>query len=201
MKQIYSTFDKQQIAKLPVVSFPGKIVTIVSEEEAKKAVSYLLRQDVLGFDTETKPNFKVGQQNTVALLQVSSRDICFLFRLNQIGLPRCLLRLLSDSGNTKVALSWHDDVRMLQQRVKFIPGTFIELQDMVGEYGIMDKSLQKLYANIFGEKINKSQRLSNWEADVLSPRQQLYAATDAWACLMLYEELLWMKHDGYEIIE
>lgn len=200
MKKIYSRFDKQRIPRLPLVLFDGRIETIISEAEAEKAVDYLLSQDIIGFDTETKPSFKAGHLNEVALLQVSSRDICFLFRLNYIGMPACILRLLSDSSNTKVALSWHDDLRMLQRRAAFEPGKFVELQEMVHEYGILDLSLQKLYANLFGKKISKSQRLSNWEADVLSEQQNLYAATDAWACVMLYQELFRLKTDGYDLV-
>ena len=199
MKKIYSKFDKQRICKLPQVQFKGKIETILSETEAEKAVDYLLKQDIIGFDTETKPIFKPGRQNEVALLQVSSKDVCFLFRLNYLGMPKCVLRLLSDSSNVKVGLSWHDDLRMLQRRAKFQPGEFVDLQNMVSEFGIKDLSLQKLYANIFGEKISKTQRLSNWEADILSESQKLYAATDAWACVMLYQELLRLKQEGYEL--
>lgn len=199
MKKIYSKFDKQSIPKLPQAQFEGKIETILSETEAEKAVDYLLKQDIIGFDTETKPIFKAGRQNEVALLQVSSNDICFLFRLNHIGMPKCILRLLSDSSNIKVGLSWHDDLRMLQRREKFEPGKFVELQEMACEYGIKDLSLQKLYANIFGEKISKAQRLSNWEADILTEPQKLYAATDAWACVMLYQELIRLKKEGYDL--
>ena len=199
MKKIYSKFDKQRIPKLPQVFFEGRIETIISETEAEKAVDYLLSQDIIGFDTETKPIFKAGHQNEVALLQVSSPDICFLFRLNHIGMPKCVIRLLSDSSNIKVGLSWHDDIRMLKRRADFEPGYFIELQEMVREYGILDMSLQKLYANIFGQKISKSQRLSNWEADILTEQQTLYAATDAWACVMLYQELLNLRQEGCEL--
>lgn len=199
MKKIYSRYDKQLIPQLPQVLFEGRIETILSESDAEKAVDYLLHQDVIGFDTETKPMFKAGRQNDVALLQVSSRDICFLFRLNHIGMPPCIVRLLSDSSNTKVGLSWHDDIRMLRKRGEFTPGQFVELQEMVSDFGIKDLSLQKLYANIFGQKISKAQRLSNWEADVLSEPQKRYAATDAWACVMLYQELLRLKEEGYDL--
>ena len=199
MKRIYSKFDKQLIPQLPQVLFQGRVETIVSEADAEKAVDYLLRQDVIGFDTETKPMFRSGRQNEVALLQVSSRDICFLFRLNHIGMPPCIIRLLSDTNNIKVGLSWHDDIRMLRHRAEFTPGHFIELQEMVSDFGIKDLSLQKLYANIFGQKISKSQRLSNWEADVLTEAQKRYAATDAWACVMLYEEFLRLKREGFEL--
>ena len=65
---------------------------------------------------------------------------------------------------------------------------------------IQNKSLQKIYAIIIKKKISKSQRLSNWEADVLSDGQKQYAATDAWACLNIYNLLQELKRTGnYEV--
>ena len=184
---------------MPRVLFNGIIEVIVSESDARRAVKFLLKQPLLGFDTETKPSFKPGRLNQVALLQVCSGEICFLFRLNHIGLPQCLINLLEDTNVTKVGLSWHDDLRALNQRKKFCVGTFIELQNIAAEMGIVDISLQKLYANIFGEKISKGQRLSNWEADILTEAQKLYAATDAWACIRLYEEMMRMQKECYKL--
>ena len=125
----------------------------------------------------------------MALLQVSTHDTCFLFRLNYLGMAPAVVRLLEDEQVPKVGLSWHDDILQLHKRGNFTPGNFIDLQKHVGEIGVEDRSLQKLYANFFGKKISKSQQLSNWENDVLQERQKIYAATDAWACIQLYEEL------------
>ena len=134
----------------------------------------------------------------VSLLQVSSRDICFLFRLNYTGITPAIKRLLEDKTVKKIGLSWHDDILMLKKREDFKPGLFIDLQDIVGNIGIEDRSLQKLYANIFGQKISKRQRLTNWENDVLTDKQKVYAATDAWSCIMLYEEIMrLLQSDGY----
>ena len=188
-KTIYSKFDKNAISSLPRLLFPGRIITIFTAGEAEKAVDYLLKADILGVDTETKPAFKRGQSHKVALLQVSTRDTCFLFRLNMMGMPPAVIRLLEDITIPKVGLSWHDDILQLHKRGNFTPGNFIDLQKHVGEIGVEDRSLQKLYANFFGKKISKSQQLSNWENDVLQERQKIYAATDAWACIQLYEEL------------
>lgn len=200
MKKIVDNYDKNLIGNLPRAVFQGRIEVVVSENAAKRAVKHLMKSPVLGFDTETRPSFKQGVQHKVALLQVASRDICFLFRLNHMGFPRCLVALLEDTTITKVGLSWHDDLRSLSKRKQFHAGTFIELQDVAAQIGINDKSLQKLYANLFGEKISKAQRLSNWEIDNLSEAQKQYAATDAWACVRLYEEIERMKKEGYELI-
>ena len=190
MKKIYDKFDKSIINSLPLVTFPGKIIVVLNEYEADRAVEYLLSCDVLGVDTETRPAFRKGNNHKVALLQVATRKECFLFRLNHLGLPKSLLRLLSNKQVPMVGLSWHDDLMSLHRREQFEPGWFIDIQDIIGNLGIVDKSLQKLYANLFGEKISKRQRLTNWEADVLTERQKEYAAIDAWACIKLYDEIM-----------
>ncbi len=189
MRTLYSKFPKERIAELPVAVFEGRIEVVDSVSVAERAVEYLLRQPLLGFDTETRPTFRKGEHHAVALLQVCAADICFLFRLNRIGLPECVLRLLSDRTITKVGLSLCDDLPRLAESASFQRGTFVELQDYVKQFGIEDMSLQKLYANVFGQKISKRQQLTNWEADVLTEQQKRYAATDAWACIRLYEEL------------
>lgn len=198
MKTLVSRYDKKLISQLPKVLFQGRIIVIQSREEAKKAVKYLLSHKIIGIDTETKPCFKRGSgMNLVALLQISTHDTCFLFRLNHIGLTEEIVALLSSNDILKVGLSLKDDFQQLRRRRDFVPGEFIELQSLAIEMGIADLSLQKLYANLFGQRISKTQQLSNWEADVLTEAQKRYAATDAWACIQLYEEMQQLNRTGY----
>lgn len=199
--KLYNKFDKKSISDLPRVTFPGKIVVVLTESEAQKAVDFLLSADILGIDSETRPVFKKGQHHKVALLQVSTKEVCFLFRLNLIGMPSCIVRLLEDTTILKVGLSLHDDFMMLHQRRDFKIGRFIDLQNMVSEFGIEDLSLQKLYANLFHERITKRQQLSNWEAPILTEQQKIYAATDAWTCIQIYERLQELhKTHNYETV-
>ena len=201
-KTIYNKFDKATINALPLVEYPHKINVILNEYEAERAVEYLLTCDILGVDTETKPAFRRGQNHKVALLQVATRDQCFLFRLNHLGMPQSLIKLLSNRMVPMVGLSWHDDIISLHRRAEFTPGWFIDIQDIIGNLGIEDKSLQKLYANLIGEKISKRQRLTNWEADVLTDKQKEYAAIDAWACINLYDEIMrLMATKDYDLIK
>ena len=188
---------------MPKVLFPGRIFVVYTESDAEKAVAYLKDQRIVGVDTETRPSFKRGTTHKVALLQISTQDTCFLFRLNRIGMPDSLQEFLM-SDTLKIGLSLKDDFNSLRKRQDMHPdrGTWIELQEYVGKFGIEDRSLQKIYANLFGEKISKNQRLSNWEADVLSEGQKLYAATDAWACVEIYNCLSELESTGnYEIIQ
>ncbi|MBR4920611.1 MAG: 3'-5' exonuclease domain-containing protein 2 [Prevotella sp.] len=201
-KIIYSKYNKTKIGGLPRVVFEGHIVVVTTEGEAEKAVNYLLSRPILGIDTETRPSFKKGQVNEVALLQVSSHDMCFLFRLNVIGMTPAVIRLLEDTTVPKIGLSLRDDMMMLGRRAAFQQGNFIDLQNHVEEIGVEDMSLQKLYANFFGRRISKRDQLSNWEAEILNEKQKIYAATDAWACIMLYEELMRLEQTGdYELIK
>ena len=202
MKTIYNKFDKAKISTLPRVLFKGRIVVVLTERDADKAVRYLLSQPILGVDTETRPSFKKGQMHQVALLQVSSYDVCFLFRLNQLGMSPSVKRLLEDTRVPKIGLSLRDDLLSLHKLADFNAGYFIDLQDHMREIGVEDLSLQKLYANFFAQKISKREQLTNWEADILQDKQKLYAATDAWSCIMLYEELMRLEQTGdYELIK
>ena len=173
------SINKDELKELPKTVFPGRIHVIQSEAETEKAVAYLQSQPILGIDSETRPSFTKGQSHKVALLQISSDECCFLFRLNMTGLTQPLVDLLENPAVIKVGLSLKDDFMMLHKRAPFTQQSCIELQDYVRQFGIQDKSLQKIYAILFKEKISKSQRLSNWEADVLSDGQKQYAATDS----------------------
>lgn len=187
---------------MPRALFEGKIIVVSSERETKKACAFLRQQAIVGIDTETKPSFHKGVTHKVALLQVSTDDTCFLFRLNFMGLCAPLRGFLASRDTLKVGLSLHDDILSLHRRGDFDAASYIDIQDIAPRFGIRDMSLQKIYANLFGKKISKSQRLSNWEADVLSEAQKRYAATDAWACVQIYRKLksLYEQHD-YILIE
>ena len=181
-------------------SFRNSIFVIVTPEQTEKAVDYLLSMPILGVDTETRPSFTKRQQFKCSLLQVATHHNCFLFRLNYMGMTPAIIRLLEDKTVPKVGLSWHDDITALKRLRNFEPGYFIDLQDHMKEIGIEDLSLQKLYANLFNERISKTERLSNWERDVLTDKQKQYAAIDAWACIQLYEELMRLEETGnYEL--
>lgn len=190
MPEYQSTIDKKEISEMEKVLFPGRIILIFTVADAKKAIDYLNTCTVVGVDTETRPSFTKGRVNKVALLQISTEDTCFLFRLNSIGIPDFVEDFLQNDV-LKIGLSLRDDFNMLRKRNHKDPreGNWIELQDYVSRFGIQEKSLQKIYAILFRKKISKSQRLSNWEADVLTEGQQLYAATDAWASLKIYLKL------------
>ena len=184
-----ATISKEEIFNLPLADFEGSIYVIQTPEEAEKAVSFLKTHTVLGFDTESRPSFKKGQINEVALMQLSTSSSCFLFRINLIGIPQSLSGLLSDHLVKKIGLSIKDDFHMLNKMTKIQQVNFIDLQNYVKNFQIEENSLAKIYAILFEKRISKSQRLSNWEADFLTERQKKYAALDAWAAREIYMKL------------
>lgn len=183
------SITKEALAELPVVVYPGGIdaVTVIdTPAKARIALRALNKCDHIGFDTETRPSFRKGQVNKVALLQLSTGDHCYLFRLNRPGIFDMVRPLLENPDIIKVGLSVHDDYNALRRRGEINPAGFLDLQDYCRTFHIVDISLQKIFAIIFGERISKTQRLTNWEAESLNESQQIYAAIDAWACLKLY---------------
>ena len=190
MQELFVRTDKKLIPTLPRYTFEGRIIVIQSENEANRAVAFLRTQEIVGIDTETRPSFRRGQQHKVALIQIATPDICFLFRLNYMGFPDSLIKLLEDTQIAKVGLSLKDDIHQLEQRHPgFNPQHFIDLQQIASRMGIEDMSLAKLFANFFRQRISKNAQLSNWEADALDEKQRVYAATDASACLLLYSKM------------
>lgn len=177
-------------ASLPAVEFRGEIRIVERERDIDAACKYLRGQSVIGFDTETRPSFRPGVMFRVSLLQLSSAEVCYLFRLNRIPLAKPILQLLEDRSTLKIGADVAGDLRSLRKIRRFRDGGFVDLQTIAPEWGIEEKSLRKLSAIVLGQRVSKAQRLSNWEAATLTEKQQLYAATDAWVCTRIYERLL-----------
>jgi ribonuclease D len=201
-EQTYSqSISTEELLKLPLYSYDGEVICVDSMEKYNEVKDELFLEPLWGFDTETKPCFRKGAANrkNVALLQLSSREKTYIFRLNKIGLPVELRNLLSSDRFTKIGLSSRDDIKGLQKLVPFEAAGFIDLQSIVSEYGIEEKSLRKLAAIVLGVRISKAQQLSNWENDVLTAKQIRYAATDSWVTRRIFVELKRKSNDGNNI--
>ena len=183
------SITNEAITELPVGAFDGEIVVVDDKESMKRAYNSLVRSRVIGFDTETRPSFQRGHLYPMALVQLSNAGTAFLFRINKIPLSKKMLSLLENEKILKIGASIRDDIKGIQKQTPFKPGGFVDIQSIVGNYGIADLSVRKVAAIVLGIRVSKAQRLSNWEAQSLTPAQQLYAATDAWACREIYLKL------------
>ena len=182
----------EEIEKMEFASFEGEI-SVIERADARfhEAIKYLSSQPMIGFDTETKPCFvpKIPR-NKMAILQLSGEKRAYIFRLQQLGVPKKLARLLANPRVIKIGAAVHDDIRGLKEYYDFTPAGFVDLQKLAGEYGIGEKSVRKMAAIILNRRVSKSQQLSNWESSVLSEAQLKYAAIDAWICLEMYKTLI-----------
>lgn len=184
-----SNIDKDELKKLPLRSFTGEIHLIDSMADLRKYMPVLMKEEMLGFDTETRPNFKKGRQNRISLVQLSTNFHAFLFRIAPLGLPDQLIRLFEDPDIRKIGAALRDDILDMQKVKPFTPENFLDLQKYVGAFGIESKGLNKMTAIVLGFRISKAQQVSNWEADPLTEAQMRYAATDAWVSYRIYREL------------
>ncbi|MDR2041734.1 MAG: 3'-5' exonuclease domain-containing protein 2 [Tannerella sp.] len=186
----FPSITHEEIADMPGEVFPGQIVVIDRLADVKKALATLEASAPVGFDTETRPNFSKKDHHKVCLMQLSSNEVCYLFRLNQLrGIPGPLKAFLENREITKIGLSLPDDFHALRKLTPIEPDGFIDLQKFVQPFGIQEAGLRKIYAILFGRKISKRAQLSNWEANTLTGSMQQYAALDAWACLRIYQQL------------
>ncbi len=185
-----STITNDQTALLSPAHFDGKIIVVQNETQIEEACRDLASQRIIGFDTETRPSFKAGVTNKVSLLQLSTQERCYLIRLNRVKLHSAILKILSNPNIIKIGADVAGDIRSLHILRNFKERGFLDLQKIVSAWGIEEKSLRKMSAIVLGQRVSKAQRLSNWEANQLTPQQQTYAATDAWVCIKIYEKLM-----------
>lgn len=184
-----STIDNDTVASLPAARFAGRIVIVDKNEQIEEACNDLKRYDLIGFDTETRPSFRAGVSYKVGLLQLSTPDTCYLFRLSHIRLDNRILKILGSRQILKIGADVTGDIRALHALRNFHADGFVDLQVEASRWGIEEKSLRKLSAIVLNMRVSKAQRLSNWEAEILTQQQQEYAATDAWVCIEIMKEL------------
>ena len=184
---------KDTATELSHGQFAGTVTVIEDASRIAEIVDIIKKTNVIGFDTETKPAFKKGEKHKIALLQLSTLNEAYLFRLNKTGFSPELIELFEDDSILKIGVGIRDDLRGLNKLRRFKPCGFIELQDMAKSLELGTFSLKGLAADVLNLHISKRQRLSNWEADVYTQAQIDYAATDAWIALRIFNELISKK--------
>lgn len=188
--------SNEEVNDLEPIQFEGEIFVVQTEKEQVEAAEYLKTQSVLGFDTENRPTFTKGVPDKISLVQISSKERAYLFRVNKMPLLREVLLVLQSRRITKVGLAIDDDLKRISTvNRKFYPRNFVDLQKIVGNYGIKELGLKKITAIVLDGKISKAQRLSNWNAKTLTEAQKRYAATDAWVCAEIYDILTKNEQD------
>ena len=178
--------SKTEINSLPLRYYNGPIHIIQTTEQAKEACSVLIKEKVLGFDTETRPAFNKGQSYLPSILQMAGTNVVYLFQLSKCGLNDSIINLLSNEDIIKSGVAINQDLIELQQIINFDPAGFIDLGDIARSKGLPHHGLRGLAAYLLNFRISKSSRTSNWSANQLTKKQIKYAATDAWLGRELY---------------
>ena len=178
--------SKTEINSLPLRYYNGPIRIIQTAEQAKDASTILIKEKLLGFDTETRPAFNKGQSYLPSLLQLAGTKVVYLFQLSKCGLPDSITNLLSNVNIIKSGVAIDQDLIELQQILNFKPGGFIDLGNIARSNGLPHHGLRGLAAFLLNFRISKSVRTSNWSANQLTKKQIKYAATDAWLGRELY---------------
>ena len=188
--------SKKEIMDLPIKKYTGSIHVIDSDAKTRAAVLALGSERVLGFDTETRPAFKVGESYLPSLIQLASRDEVYIFQLSHIRAYEPLADILGDHKRVKAGIAVADDIKKLQNLFDFDPSGFIELAGLAATAGIKHAGIRGLAAFLFGCRISKSTKCSRWDAPTLTREQIVYAATDAWICREIYFELRKRNRDS-----
>ena len=185
-EEVPKRLEKEAINELPIIRFKGPIHLANDLESCKKLVQTLYNEKVLGFDIECKPNFKKGPNNPPALLQLSTAEQAYLFRLHPIMKLDGLIEILENPAIVKTGVALKDDLNNLQKIQAFEPSGFEDIAKIAQTLKIEQTGLRNLTAIFFKHRLSKSAQLSNWEKQPLSPAQINYAATDAWISRQLY---------------
>jgi len=181
--------SREEINCLPIRRYSGEIVLIRKLDQLISALADLADEKLLGFDTETRPNFQKGQNNLPALLQLAGEKTVYIFQLNPLGFPGELRRLLADPAIVKTGVAVDFDLLQLKRLGSFQEEGFVELATVARESGIKNHGLRSLAAVLLGFRISKSAQRSNWGTNILTEKQLLYAATDAWVGREIYLRL------------
>lgn len=193
--KVATQISKAEVNSLPLIRFHGDVQLVSSHEQVKAALDDLRGHDLLGFDTESRPTFKRGQNFPVSLLQLATEDKAVLFQLHALleHLPE-VYAVLADPKVRKVGVAIHDDIKKLQELCDFEPAGFEEISNISQKAGIVNTGLRNLTGILLGRRISKGAQVTNWARSELSNAQINYAATDAWISRELY-----MKLEGLDL--
>ncbi len=180
---------REQINAHPIRKYPGRIHVIRTSEQIEPAVRQLENEKVLGFDTETRPTFRVGQSYPPAVLQLAGEQAAYIFQLRHCRLSRALCRLLANPEIIKAGVAWDRDVRELNKLASFTPAGFVDVGELAKQAGCTHHGLRGLATLLLGFRVSKRSQTSNWAQATLTQAQIEYAATDAWLGRELYQKL------------
>jgi ribonuclease D len=180
------TISRDGINALPIRRYEGEVRLVATRQDLERAAAEFAAERVAGFDTETRPSFRVGESHPPALAQVATAHAVWLFPLQRVHCAAVLGDLLSSKITVKAGVGLGEDLRQLRKSFAFEPHAIVDLGALARRHGLEKSGVRPLAAMLLGFRIPKGAKTTNWAAQRLSPQQIAYAATDAWACRELY---------------
>ena len=190
-----SALSREEINELPIRRYEGPVHLVAAPAELAQAMADILQESVLGFDTETRPSFRVGESYPPSLAQVATARAVYLFRLQRLDCSAAMAQFLSAERIVKAGVGLAEDLRQLRKSFQFTEKAVVDLSATAKRQGLAKTGVRTLAAAFLGFRIPKGSKTSNWAAAHLTPQQIAYAAMDAWACRELYlkfRELRWV---------
>jgi ribonuclease D len=178
--------SREEINALPICRYEGEVCLVASPRDLERAAAALLQERVVGFDTETRPAFRVGERYPPALVQAAGSQCVYLFALRMREVHPFIAALLASETTHKAGVGLADDVNGLETLMAFEARALVDLGALARRHGLAKSSVRALAALFLGVRIPKGSKTSNWAAPRLNPRQIGYAATDAWVCRELH---------------
>ncbi len=185
--------SKEEINELPLNAYEGPVHLISDDDQLAEVLPALKQETVLGFDTESRPSFKKGQNFPASLLQLGGEQEIWLFQIQNLENKKSLWKILADRKMIKAGVAIQDDIKKLQDILPFKPGGFVEIATLTQQAGILNTGLRNLAGLLLGFRISKRAQVSNWAKSNLTEAQIQYAATDAWVSRRLYLHMIDLK--------
>lgn len=182
--------EKAVINQLPLIEFEGEIIIVEERAHLNDVCEKLMDETLLGFDTESKPSFRKGQNFPVSVIQFSTMEKTYLIRNRFTGITDPLRRLMNAKTPKKLGIALKDDLKKLHEFGATATDGFVDLSSIARHKGILQTGAKSLAARYLEHRISKSMQTSNWALKKLSEKQMRYAATDSWINLMIYDKLL-----------
>lgn len=181
---------KEEINALPLKAYEGSVTIVDDDQKLARALKELRKETILGFDTESRPSFKKGQNYPASLIQLGGESHVWLFQISNFSSLDKLWKILADERIIKAGVAIADDIKKLQELQDFTPAGFVEIANLSTQAGILNTGLRSLAALLLNFRISKRAQVSNWAKSTLTDVQIQYAATDAWVSRELYLHML-----------
>lgn len=189
------TPDKDAIALLPRFDRLGldRIQLVCTPAQALQAREQLLQSQAWGFDTESKPTFKVGEMSDGPhILQLATAECAWVIQLHDSQCSAVAAELLAHPGIVKAGFGLGDDRKRIIQKLGVESADMLELNTVFRERGYRkDMGVKAAVAVLFNQRFIKSKKAatSNWANERLTEAQLIYAANDAYAAFRVWQAL------------